>query len=196
MSKNTDTMINEDNVFYAVAMRGMVAFPKMVMHFDIARKKSIKAIDYAIKNGGKIFLVAQKDSLVDDPKKSDLYKIGIVAEIRQILKMPDNKVIKLLVEGMYKASLTDITEKNGALVAKIKKLPTYSRIALEDSESEALLRSVKDVFEQYIAPLWKAYDESSSRVPMTDWYDTVSGRWVSFRHRTVQGGLFMRLLMK
>ncbi len=149
MSKNTDTMINEDNVFYAVAMRGMVAFPKMVMHFDIARKKSIKAIDYAIKNGGKIFLVAQKDSLVDDPKKSDLYKIGIVAEIRQILKMPDNKVIKLLVEGMYKASLTDITEKNGALVAKIKKLPTYSRIALEDSESEALLRSVKDVFEQY-----------------------------------------------
>ncbi len=149
MSKNTDIMINEDNVFYAVAMRGMVAFPKMVMHFDIARKKSIKAIDYAIKNGGKIFLVAQKDSLVDDPKKSDLYKIGIVAEIRQILKMPDNKVIKLLVEGMYKASLTDITEKNGALVAKIKKLPTYSRIALEDSESEALLRSVKDVFEQY-----------------------------------------------
>lgn len=149
MSKNTDTMINEDNVFYAVAMRGMVAFPKMVMHFDIARKKSIKAIDYAIKNGGKIFLVAQKDSLVDDPKKSDLYKIGIVAEIRQILKMPDNKVIKLLVEGMYKASLTDITEKNGALVAKIKKLPTYSRIALEESESEALLRSVKDVFEQY-----------------------------------------------
>lgn len=149
MSKNTDIMINEDNIFYAVAMRGMVAFPKMVMHFDIARKKSIKAIDYAIKNGGKIFLVAQKDSLVDDPKKSDLYKIGIVAEIRQILKMPDNKVIKLLVEGMYKASLTDITEKNGALVAKIKKLPTYSRIALEDSESEALLRSVKDVFEQY-----------------------------------------------
>ena len=63
--------------------------------------------------------------------------------------MPDNKVIKLLVEGIYKASLTDITEKNGALVAKIKKLPTYSRIALEDSESEALLRSVKDVFEQY-----------------------------------------------
>lgn len=149
MSKNTDIMINEDNVFYAVAMRGMVAFPKMVMHFDIARKKSIKAIDYAIKNGGKIFLVAQKDSLVDDPKKSDLYKIGIVAEIRQILKMPDNKVIKLLVEGIYKASLTDITEKNGALVAKIKKLPTYSRIALEESESEALLRSVKDVFEQY-----------------------------------------------
>ena len=60
----------------------------------------------------------------------------------------------------------------------------------------ASMASEKRDFEEYIAPLWKAYDESPSRVPMTDWYDTVSGRWVSFRHRTVQGGLFMRLLMK
>lgn len=60
----------------------------------------------------------------------------------------------------------------------------------------ASMASERKDFEEYIAPLWKAYDESPSRVPMTDWYDTVSGRWVSFRHRTVQGGLFMRLLMK
>ena len=60
----------------------------------------------------------------------------------------------------------------------------------------ASMASDKSVFEEYIAPLWKAYDESVSRVPMTDWYDTKSGRWVSFRHRSVQGGLFMRLLMK
>ena len=59
----------------------------------------------------------------------------------------------------------------------------------------ASMASSKEVFEQYIAPLWKAYDESSSRVPMTDWYDTVSGKAVSFQHRTVQGGLFMRMLM-
>lgn len=60
----------------------------------------------------------------------------------------------------------------------------------------ASMASDKSVFEEYITPLWKAYDESASRVPMTDWYDTKSGRWVSFRHRSVQGGLFMRLLMK
>ena len=59
----------------------------------------------------------------------------------------------------------------------------------------ASMSSSKDIFEQYIAPLWKAYNESSSRVPMTDWYDTVSGKMVSFQHRTVQGGLFMRMLM-
>jgi hypothetical protein len=59
----------------------------------------------------------------------------------------------------------------------------------------ASMASSKAVFEEYIAPLWKAYDESSSRVPMTDWYDTVSGKTVSFQHRTVQGGLFMRMLM-
>ncbi len=59
----------------------------------------------------------------------------------------------------------------------------------------ASMASSDKVFEEYVAPLWKAYNESSSRVPMTDWYDTVSGKWVSFRHRTVQGGLFMRMLM-
>lgn len=59
----------------------------------------------------------------------------------------------------------------------------------------ASMASSKEVFEEYIAPLWKAYNESSSRVPMTDWYDTVSGKCVSFQHRTVQGGLFMRMLM-
>ena len=60
----------------------------------------------------------------------------------------------------------------------------------------ASMASEKADFEDYIAPLWAAYDETSSRVPMTDWYDTISGKWVSFRHRTVQGGLFMRVLMK
>ena len=59
----------------------------------------------------------------------------------------------------------------------------------------ASMSSSDKIFAEYIAPLWKAYDESPSRVPMTDWYDTVSGKWVSFRHRTVQGGLFMRMLM-
>ena len=59
----------------------------------------------------------------------------------------------------------------------------------------ASMASSDEVFADYIAPLWKAYNESPSRVPMSDWYDTVSGRWVSFRNRTVQGGLFMRLLM-
>ncbi len=60
----------------------------------------------------------------------------------------------------------------------------------------ASMASSDDTFKEYIAPLWKAYNESPSRVPMTDWYDTVSGRWVSFRHRSVQGGLFMRMLIK
>lgn len=59
----------------------------------------------------------------------------------------------------------------------------------------ASMASSDKIFADYIAPLWDAYNESASRVPMSDWYDTVSGRWVSFRHRTVQGGLFMRVLM-
>ena len=149
MNKNNDIIINDENTFYTVAMRGMVAFPKMVMHFDIARSKSVKAVEYAAKNGGKIFLVAQKDASVDEPEKKDLYKIGIVAEIRQILKMPDSKILKVLIEGSYKASLSELEERNGALVAKIKRLPLYSRCDIDENEATALVRSVKDIFEQY-----------------------------------------------
>lgn len=146
---NSEIVNNDNNTFYTIAMRGMVAFPKMVMHFDIARKKSIKAIEAAIKNGGKIFLVAQKDTFVEDPKESDLYKVGTVAEIRQILKLPDNSIMKVLIEGSYRASICELEDNDGVLKAKVKKLPLYSRAKYDEVEAEALVRSVKDVFERY-----------------------------------------------
>ena len=98
--KNTDN----GNVFYTVAMRGLVAFPKMVMHFDVAREKSVNAVERALKENGKLFLVAQHETYVDNPKASDLYKVGVVAEIRQVLKLPDN-IMKVLVEGVIKQIL-------------------------------------------------------------------------------------------
>ena len=85
------------NTFYTIAMRGMVAFPKMVMHFDVARKKTTEAVERAIKSGSKIFLVAQNDISVDEPERKDLYNIGVVAEIRQVLKMPDSHIMKVLI---------------------------------------------------------------------------------------------------
>ena len=85
-------------------MRGMVAFPKMVLHFDVSRDKSCKAIEHAVKEGKKLFLVTQHEAYVDNPKASDLYKVGVVAEIKQVLKMPDH-IMKVLVEGVYRANL-------------------------------------------------------------------------------------------
>lgn len=140
--------IEHDNVFYTIAMRGLVAFPKMVMHFDVARDKSINAVEHAIRNGRRIFLVAQHEAYVDEPKASDLYKVGVVAEIRQVLRLPDN-VVKVLAEGVYKASLVHLYDDGDVLRAEVKRAATYSRAKFDEAEAEALMRSVKDVFQRY-----------------------------------------------
>lgn len=142
--KNTEN----GTVIYTVAMRGLVAFPKMVMHFDVSRDKSVKAIERALKDGGKLFLVTQHEAYVDDPKASDLYKVGVVVDIKQVLKLPDN-IMKVLVEGVYKANLVRLIDDGDALRAEVKRTPTYSRTKVDEVEAEALMRSVKDIFERY-----------------------------------------------
>ena len=144
--KNTDN----GNIFYAVAMRGLVAFPKMVMHFDVARQKSVNAIEKALKESGKLFLVTQHETYVDNPKATDVYKVGVVVEIKQVLKLPDN-VMKVLVEGVYKANMLRLIDDGDALKAEVKRVSTYSRAKIDEVEAEALVRSVKDVFERYSA---------------------------------------------
>ena len=143
-SKNAEN----DNIFYAIAMRGMVAFPKMVLHFDVSRDKSCKAIEHAVKEGKKLFLVTQHEAYVDNPKASDLYKVGVVAEIKQVLKMPDH-IMKVLVEGVYRANLVRLIDDGSVLKAEVKRTPTYSRSKYDEVEAQALVRSVKDVFERY-----------------------------------------------
>lgn len=143
-SKNTEN----GNVFYAVAMRGLVAFPKMVMHFDVAREKSIASVERALKENDRIFLVTQHETYVDNPKAADLYKTGVVAEIKQVLRLPDN-IVKIIVEGLYKANLVHLYDDGEVLRAEVKRVPTYSRVKIDEVEAEALIRSIKDVFERY-----------------------------------------------
>ncbi|MCR5599158.1 MAG: endopeptidase La [Ruminococcus sp.] len=140
--------IEESNILYTVAMRGLVAFPKMVMHFDVSRSKSVSAIERSLKEGGKLFLVTQHEAYIENPKASDLYKVGVVAEIKQVLKLPDN-IMKVLVEGVYKANLVHLIDDGSVLKAEVKRTPTYSRAKYDEVEAEALMRSVKDVFERY-----------------------------------------------
>lgn len=147
LTKNNE--INENNnVFYTVTMRGLVAFPKMVMHFDVAREKSVKAIEYALKGNGKLFLVTQHEAYTDNPETSDLYKVGVVAEIRQVLRLPDN-VMKVLVEGVYKARLLKLNDDGEVITSEVKRLPSYSRAKYDEAEAEALMRTVKESFEKY-----------------------------------------------
>ncbi|MCR5074442.1 MAG: endopeptidase La [Ruminococcus sp.] len=147
-TRKSDKNTENGNILYAVAMRGLVAFPKMVMHFDVAREKSVASIEKALKEGGKLFLVTQHETYVDNPKASDLYKVGVVAEIKQVLKLPDN-IMKVLVEGVYKANLLRLIDDGETLQAEIKRTPTYSRAKVDEVEAEALMRSIKDVFERY-----------------------------------------------
>ncbi|MCR4639284.1 endopeptidase La [Ruminococcus sp.] len=144
----SDKNIEESNILYTVAMRGLVAFPKMVMHFDVSRSKSMAAVERSLKEGGKLFLVTQHEAYIDNPKASDLYKVGVVAEIKQVLKLPDN-IMKVLVEGIYKANLVRLIDDGEVLKAEVKRTPTYSRAKFDEVESEALMRSIKDVFERY-----------------------------------------------
>ena len=162
VTKN-NTINENDNVFYTVTMRGLVAFPNMVMHFDVAREKSIKAIRKALEENGKIFLIAQKEAYIENPKVSDLYKIGVVAEIRQVLRLPDN-VMKVLVKGLYKARLVDFIDNEETLMSVVKRVPSHSRAKLDPTDTEALMRSAKNAFEKYASFFPKMPQELISSV--------------------------------
>lgn len=139
---------NTDITLPAVAMRGLVCFPRFVMHFDVAREISVNAIEAALKSDRKVFLTAQKDVYIEEPEDSDLYRIGVVAEIRQTLKTPDN-VMRVLVEGLYRAKIRETVIEDGMFKCTVKKLPDYSRVQADPVDMTAIVRSIKDIFETY-----------------------------------------------
>lgn len=131
-----------------LAMRGLVIFPKVVVHFDVSREKSETALKAALSDDKRIFLTAQKDNSVEDPQYKDLYHIGVVAEIRQVLKSNDN-VTRVLVEGLYRAKLTDIVQSEPYLVANVRQMTNCIIARTEAVEYDAVMRALKGVFQQY-----------------------------------------------
>lgn len=140
--------LKDKNMMPCIAMRGLVAFPKMVMHFDIARDLSVKAIEKAVDNDRRIFLITQKNAFIENPSEKDLYKVGVAAEIKQVLKTPDN-IMRVIVEGIYKAKLISIDKSQGFIEAEIKRTINYSRAKTDEVETEAVMRSLKDAFSRY-----------------------------------------------
>ncbi len=138
--------INE--ILPTVPMRGTVAFPHMVMHFDIAREISKKAVEEALHGDRRLFLTAQRDVFVEDPTEQDLHEIGVVAEIRQTLKTSDD-TIRILVEGKYRAKLKSVTRRSGMLMTEVRKIPLNTREIVDEVEMTALVRALKDMFERY-----------------------------------------------
>ncbi|MEG0979245.1 MAG: endopeptidase La [Oscillospiraceae bacterium] len=137
-----------------VALRGLVVFPNMVLHFDVAREKSIAAVRAAMEDNQQLFLITQIDVKTDDPSLSDLFKIGVVVRIRQIVRLPNSKTLRVVVEGIRRAEIEKLDEDCEYLCGMIKEKRT-SKIASKDKDMElALVRHAKDIFDQYsdIAP--------------------------------------------
>lgn len=132
-----------------VPMRGTVAFPHMMMHFDVARTMSVQAVEEALKNDRKVFLTAQKDVFDEHPEQDDLYQIGVVAEIKQTLKQDD--AIRILVEGCYRAKIKKTEKTDTMLVSAVRRLPDSSREEQDEVEMKALMRAIKDMYERYAA---------------------------------------------
>ena len=137
------------NIFPCVATRDIVVFPNMSLHFDVARERSVAALKAAFPDGEKIFLTAQIDVEVAEPGFEDVYHIGVVAKINQIVKAPDG-VLRVHVEGLYRAKLVRLAVgEQGYLEAEVRRLPNYSKEQFSDVEVEALSREVKLKFEEY-----------------------------------------------
>lgn len=141
-----DTMIMKMS---AVALRGMVILPGMVAHFDVSRAKSIKAVEEAMMDEQKIFLVAQKDVEQENPDIEDLFKIGIIAEVKQVIKLQNN-IVRILVEGKERAELSAFLENPDYLLAEIIRFDEEVDDGLPEEAKEAMLRSIQETFGKYV----------------------------------------------
>ncbi len=130
-----------------LALRGLVEFPGMMLTFDVGRKKSIKAVTAAMEGNQLLFLVAQKDMAVDQPKRADLYSIGCISRVRQVLKMPDGGV-KVLVEGLHRAAIREFFDRESYYSAMVEPL-TDKPIRNRPVYLETLTRRIRSEFERF-----------------------------------------------
>ena len=133
----------------AVALRGLVVFPNNLVHFEVGREKSIAAVEWAMANNSNVFLVAQKEMELSDPTQEDLFAYGVVAEVKQVLRVSDD-LVKVLVEGKYRAKLTDLDTTGDFLLASVRPAPVRVGKTEDAVETEALLRALKSSFDEYL----------------------------------------------
>ena len=146
-----------------VALRGMVIMPGMVVHFDVSREKSVAAIQEAMVEEQKIFLTAQKDIETEDPKLEDVYEVGTVGVIKQIIKLPKH-IVRVLVSGEERGVLKELDCEGPYLRAQVEVTDESDLTFPDDINSEALLRGLKDMFIDYAAKNGKMSKESVAQI--------------------------------
>ena len=134
----------------AIALRGLVVFPNNVVHFEVGRTKSIAAIEAAMHANSSVFLIAQREMDIEEPTIRDLYTYGVIAEIKQVLRVSDD-LVKVLVEGKTRARLLELDAGEKYLQATVRPVAVRGIAADKRNQVEALVRSLKDCFEEYLS---------------------------------------------
>lgn len=128
-------------------LRGIVVFPHMILHFDVGRTRSIKALEEAMVKDQRIFLAAQKDPALDEPGEKDIYAVGTISKIKQLLRLPGD-TIRVLVEGLERAKIIEYVSEDPFYEVNVREHPN-PKTQIKDSETEALVRQVVSYFEKY-----------------------------------------------
>ena len=130
-----------------IPLRGMNIFPYMVLHFDVGREKSILALENAMLNNQEIFLVSQKVTKIEEPEEKDIYEIGTICNVKQILKLPGDS-IRVLVEGMQRGKISEYKDKEPFVSVEVELI--YDEQSADDKKCKAYIRLIDKAFEEYI----------------------------------------------
>ncbi|EOR25531.1 ATP-dependent protease La [Niallia nealsonii AAU1] len=151
---------NKKTIVPLLPLRGLLVYPTMVLHLDVGRDKSVQALEKAMVEDHLIFLTMQKDMDIDEPEEEDLYKMGTLTKVKQMLKLP-NGTIRVLVEGIQRAELEELIEEESYFAARLR---IYEEENTKDVEDEALMRTMLQYFEQYIKISKKISQETYATV--------------------------------
>ncbi|EEM20451.1 ATP-dependent protease La 1 [Bacillus thuringiensis serovar tochigiensis BGSC 4Y1] len=153
-------MNTNERIVPLLPLRGVLVYPTMVLHLDVGRDKSIQALEQAAMDENIIFLAMQKEMNIDDPKEDDIYSVGTVAKVKQMLKLP-NGTLRVLVEGLHRAEVVEFIEEENVVQVSIK---TITEEVEADLEEKALMRTLLEHFEQYIKVSKKVSNETFATV--------------------------------
>ncbi|MBW2215708.1 MAG: endopeptidase La [Deltaproteobacteria bacterium] len=196
INKDPENNSKDERYYYPLLpLRDVVVFPNMVVPLFVGREKSIKALEHAMSLEKKIFLSAQKDAKVDDPSPKDIYDIGTLGTVLQLLKLPDGTV-KALIEGKERGKIENFVDKQEFFMVEVSKIPSEHKA---DLESQAIIRSINNSFEEYAKLNDKISQEIVSTVTSIDdparLADTVAG-YLTMKGREKQELLELEFLNK
>ena len=145
-----------------VPLRGLVVYPNMNLHFDVGRKKSIAALNEAMDTHQMIFLVSQIDSTIEDPTERDVFEVGVICKIKQMIKIPNSSNLRVIVEGVSRASIVTMYTEGDHFNAVVDRAPIYD--VEESPENSAYIRAVKKEYEIYASMFKKISNEVVAKI--------------------------------